>query len=383
MMRVGAIHLLLLLSACGLARGQQLTSYQTQYYTIHSDLPEERVREARVRMTRMAAEYVARTRGFSGVINGRMPFYLYGSEEAYRAAGGVPGSAGLYNQRELLVLAQDMGPRMWHTVQHEGFHQFAHQVIRGELPMWLGEGLAEYFGEAVFTGDGFISGVIPQWRLKRIRETFTANKFRSLPRIMAISRDDWNSELAIINYDQAWSMVHFLAHGEDGKYQKALGAFISLIGDNRPWEQAWRNTFGDIRGFEQKWKEYWTNLPDNPTLELYARANVATLNSFVARALTQQQRFADFAGFQQAAADGTLKSHPQDWLPPALLKQAIDQNKIFTGQGYTYALTTRRGQQVPQLICTTPDGRQIVGQFTLRNGRVANSSAEITSPPTR
>ena len=40
----------------------------------------------------------------------------------------------------------------WHTVQHEGFHQFAHAVIGGDIPTWLNEGLAEYFGEALFTG---------------------------------------------------------------------------------------------------------------------------------------------------------------------------------------------------------------------------------------
>lgn len=373
----------MLLMATSAVHAQRLTQYQTQYYTIHTDLPEEKVREARVRMTRMAGEYIERTRGFSGVINGRMPFYLYGSEEAYRAGGGAPGSAGFYNQRELVALAQDMGPRMWHTVQHEGFHQFAHQVIRGRLPMWLDEGLADYFGEAVFTGDGFVSGVVPQWRLKRIRETFAANRFRKLSEMMEITRDDWNSELAIVNYDQAWSMVHFLAHGEEGKYQRALGGFIGQLGDNRPWEQAWRSSFGEIHGFEQRWKEYWITLPDNPTLDLYVRANVATLNGFLARAFSQGQRFTDFAAFEQAAAEQTLKAHPQDWLPPALLKQAIDQSKVLARQGFTYSLTSRRGQPFPQLLCTTPDGKTITGQFTLRNGRVTASSADFILPQTR
>jgi hypothetical protein len=35
----------------------------------------------------------------------------------------------------------------WHVVQHEGFHQFVAQVIRGDMPIWANEGLAEYFGE--------------------------------------------------------------------------------------------------------------------------------------------------------------------------------------------------------------------------------------------
>ena len=66
-------------------------------------------------------------------------------------------------------MAQKMDARTWHTVQHEGFHQFAHVVIRGDLPIWVNEGLAEYFGEAVFTGDGFVSGVIPPTAMTGIR----------------------------------------------------------------------------------------------------------------------------------------------------------------------------------------------------------------------
>lgn len=374
---------LLLTSLPSIARAQDLLAYETEFYTIHTDLPADAVREARIRMTKMAGEYIERTRGFSGVLNGRMPFYLYGNADAYHAAGMPKNVAGMFNGRILIALAQDMGPRTWSTVQHEGFHQFAHQVIRGDLPMWVDEGLAEYFGEAVFTGDGFVSGVIPQWRLKRIRETFDAKKFRPLREIMEINRDDWNSNLAVTNYDQAWSMVQFLAHGEGGKYQRALGQFIGLIGDNRPWEQAWRDTFGDVQGFESKWKDFWTGLPDNPTLELYARSNLATLTSFLARAISQQQRFDDFVAFEKAATEGTLKSHPQDWLPPALLKQAFDQSKVLARAGFVYSITTRRGETVPQLTCKLPTGKTLVGKFTLRNGRIGPVSVDVLNPPSR
>ena len=33
------------------------------------------------------------------------------------------------------------------------------------MPTWLNEGLAEYFGEGIFTGDGFVTGVISPERL--------------------------------------------------------------------------------------------------------------------------------------------------------------------------------------------------------------------------
>lgn len=373
------ILFVLLLTLRNVAPAQELVEYESTYYTIHTDLPEAGVREAMIRMTKVAEEYTARTSDFSGAIRRRMPFYLYKNPEDYWATGAPKTSAGYFNGDELVALAGDMGARTWHTVQHEAFHQFAHFVIRGDLPMWVNEGLAEYFGEGVFTGDGFVSGVIPHWRLKRIRENFSEQKFRPIAELMNLTREQWNSDIAVVNYDQAWSMVHFLAHGENGKYQKAMGAFIGQLGTGRQWQGAWDETFGSTVGFEHRWRDYWTGLPDNPTIELYAKANVATLTSFLGRAISQGQTFADYAAFKKTAENSSLKYHLQDWLPPALLREALSQSQTFATHGYSYTLAiARRGDRTPQqLVCATPNGSQIVGKFIVRNGRVTNVSTEI------
>ena len=116
-------------------------------------------------MTRMAEEYHARTQGFSGDIRERMPFYPVqecrrGILQGRRAAW-IGGRLRSEYKSLMAIAGEDTQRQTWHVVQHEGFHQFAHFVIRGELPTWLNEGIAEYFGESVFTGDGFVSGVIP------------------------------------------------------------------------------------------------------------------------------------------------------------------------------------------------------------------------------
>src|SRR3954468_12999444 len=149
-----------------------LRVYESPHYLIHTDLPPAEAREAQVRTTRMAEEYVRRTAGFAGQIKGRLPFYLYKDLPDYTRAGGVEGSAGAFDGDKLMAvtLRRDDGVislATWHVVQHEGFHQFAHAVIGGKVPMWADEGLAEYFGEGLFTGDGFVAGLIPQARLMR------------------------------------------------------------------------------------------------------------------------------------------------------------------------------------------------------------------------
>ena len=99
--------------------------FPTKYYIIHSDLPLDDVKEAVLRMTRMAEEYHARTQGFSGDIRERMPFFLFKNADEYYKAGGLPGSAGVFNPNDKSLMAiagEDTQGQVWHIVQHEGFH---------------------------------------------------------------------------------------------------------------------------------------------------------------------------------------------------------------------------------------------------------------------
>src|SRR5262245_11386770 len=73
----------------------QLKQYDSPYYVIHTDLTGDDVKEASVRMTRMAEEYYNRTRDFSGQINSRLPFKLFKNRKDYIAAGAPAGSAGV------------------------------------------------------------------------------------------------------------------------------------------------------------------------------------------------------------------------------------------------------------------------------------------------
>ena len=222
-----------------------LKLYETRYYRVYTDIDPAQAREACIRMTRMAEEYHARTLEFAGDIREKLPFYLFKTADEYYAAGGLAKSAGVFNGTRLMAMADPrVGKQVWHIVQHEGFHQFVHAVIGGEIPIWVNEGMAEYFGEAIFTGDGFVVGVIPPWRLERIKKSMaTKGGFKSITAMMRLSHATWNSEMNIANYDQAWSMVHFLAHGDDGRYQEAFEKYMRLVSVGRPSEDAWNATF--------------------------------------------------------------------------------------------------------------------------------------------
>ncbi|MDB5321611.1 MAG: hypothetical protein JWN40_3242 [Phycisphaerales bacterium] len=342
-----------------------MEAYQSPYYDLYSDLEPERVQEALLRMTRMAEVYHDRTKEFSGVIRNKFPFYLFKSPADYYAAGGLPGSAGVFMVRggeaKLMAIAGEKSTNTtWHIVQHEGFHQFAHAVIGGELPPWLNEGLAEYFGEGIYTGDGMVTGVIPPNRCKRVQDEITNKRFKSIKNMMLLSHAQWNAEMDGTNYDMAWSMAHFLAHGDNGKYQSAFSSFVRDLGRNRPWDKAWEANFGSAEGFEKKWGDWWLAQDPYVTKDLYVKAAVSTMASYIGRAATQKQTFDNLEEFTKNAKEGTIKIAQDDWLPPTLITAMLDL-KDKLGKEIKYELG--KDPKTPQVIATLPDETRLVASY--------------------
>ncbi|MDP7287202.1 MAG: DUF1570 domain-containing protein [Phycisphaerae bacterium] len=348
----------------------KLNKYTTKYYVLHTDLDKDMTRQAVVRITAMAEEYFNRTRSFAGRINTRFPLYLYKNRKEYNKHPGViSGSAGMYNGRSLIATAPRPGGS-WRVVQHEGFHQFAHKVIKGHLPVWLNEGLAEYFGRGVWTGDKLVVGLISKGSLGRVQGAIKGDSLMPLGKMLEMSQKDWNSKLSSRNYLQAWSMVHFLVHADNGKYQKALSGYIRDLSTGRSSSAVFRKWFGsNTKAFQACYVQWWTRLPDNPTAELYERIKVFTLTSYLARAYCTRREFETFEAFATAASDGTFdkvfaeigKLKPMYWLPVSLLTRTMP-----SGSGKSqWSLLEKPG--FPRLKLTRSDGSSLVGSFTLGN----------------
>jgi len=379
MARVLLPALVLSVLSAAAAAQENFRSYPSKYYTIHTDLDAETVKEARLRLTLMFEEYRARTQGIGEAVKEKMPFYLFKNPADYLAQGGPPGTAGVYmpGRKRLMAIAGDrVSEQTWHTIQHEGFHQFLDAALEGEVPIWANEGLAEYFGEAIFTGDNVVIGVIPPQRLARVRRSIDEGRFASLSKMMTLSHEVWNAQMKGENYDQAWSMVHFLAHGDGGRYQQAFNGFLRAVARREPWQDAWRANFGtDVAAFEKRWKDYWLNLSPNPTADRYARATVATLTSFLARATSQRQQLETAEEFFKLAREGALKQNAEDWLPPALLADALaGADTLGTWEVQSKSSTSRK------LVLTMKDGTTLTGTFRVSGNRVKDVDVAVTDP---
>jgi hypothetical protein len=372
---------LILLSSPAFAADPILKQYESKYYLIHTDLPPLEAREAQVRMTRMADEYLLRTAGFSGQIKERLPFYLYKNRADYEQAGGIENSGGVFDGERLMAvtLRREDGVislATWHIVQHEGFHQFAHAVINRDLPMWADEGLAEYFGEGLFTGDGFVTGLIPQSRFIRVQKMLVEARAKPLAEFLAITREQWNAKIEMDHYDQAWSFVHFLAHGEDGRLQKAFTNYMRDVSRGEDTGKCYNRYLKTIPNLETRWRDWWISLPDHPTAEGYARAMLGMLTSFLARAHAQGQAFASFEELAKTPADN-LKQPTEDWLPPTLFAMAVNESAKMRLGGASF-IFVKPSDHIPSIVLTLKDGTKLAGRFSVtKDGRIDNVRTDV------
>jgi hypothetical protein len=206
-----------------------------------------------------------------------------------------------------------------------------------------------------------VTGVIPPGRCKRIQDSITKKRFKSIKSMMLLSHAQWNMELSGLNYDMAWSMTHFLAHGEDGKYQAAFSQFVRDLGHNKRWEQAWEANFGSAEGFEKRWSEWWLAQDPMVTRDLYVKATVSAMTSFIGRAATQKQTFDDLEEFTRNAKEGTIKIAADDWLPPTLITSMLEL-KARLGKEVKYELG-RDPKAPPTVTATLADNTRMVATY--------------------
>lgn len=363
-----------------------MKTYQTRYYMLHADLPPETAAEAKLRLSLMAEEYWSRTKTFGGVIRDRMDFYIFKNHEDYVDAGAPPSSAGVFigwtlgGKRGGRLMATVSSGEDWRVAQHEGFHQFIHMTMPEEIPIWANEGLAEYFGHGIWTGDAFVLGVVPPARCRRLNDLVEAGRLMSLLDMMRLSHAEWNFGLAMRNYDQAWSMVHFLAHGNGGKYQTAFATFLRDVAGGQPWEKVWIDRFGrDTDKFRNVYTAWWKPLADDPPTEPYNRALVHTLTSFLARATAMKLTFATSEEFLAAAEAGKIKPDPVKqvalWLPETLLSDALAQ----APKAGTWTLDSKGA--TPRLTLVDAQGGKFVGTYTRPEGRFVTQVAYTPPKP--
>jgi len=259
----------------------------SRFYTIKSDLAREETKRWAAHLDRMYEEYARRMANLEPRAPEKLNVMLFASQEEFlftlRARYGIDGtgSGGMFfvNDRGsglALWLENLSAQRVAHVVQHEGFHQFAYSRFGADLPVWVNEGLAEFFGQSVLFGSDFVIGQALPETVREVREAIAAGSTVSFRALLGMSPAEWNEYVrlgtASVLYAQSWSMVHFLVYADEARYREPFERYLRLLNDGVPSEAAFVRIFGeDIVAFEKRWRAYASDAQPGAFVSALAR----------------------------------------------------------------------------------------------------------------
>jgi len=123
--------------------------------------------------------------------------------------------------RELSVYSYH-GPRVREDLRHEFTHGLLHASLQ-TVPLWLDEGLAEYFEV-----EGSAAGVPHSEHLRYLQDARAEGWNPSLYQLEAIT--DFR-RLTQRDYAEAWGWVHYMLHS-DASARKVLADYVTGLRDN-------------------------------------------------------------------------------------------------------------------------------------------------------
>ncbi len=196
---------------------------------------------------------------------GRSQVLIFKTQEAYQTYAELTTNdraehtLGYFHpQYQQLLLFEDLErEQTLRVMYHEAFHQYSHHVAPA-MPIWLDEGMAEYFGASeVKKGKVVRTGLVQKERLAVMRSMLDLG-WPPVPfeRIMLMSQAEFYAEGASFHYSQAWSMVHYFFSKPDLK--KLLLGYLGALREGRSNEDAYGETFGriDLTRIEKDWLTY-------------------------------------------------------------------------------------------------------------------------------
>jgi hypothetical protein len=361
------------------AHGAERRRIDGRNYTVHTDIKTDVAEQLVERLDNIYDEYARRLSGFGANGNGapRPEAYLFEHQRDFMEFTGDPSPhvAGVFapSVNRLALYLHDR-VSLNRTLQHEAFHQFAHNTISPNMPIWLDEGLAVYFGEALWTGDHFLVGQVTPERLKRLREDIRTNRLIPFRELMAMSQAQWKQatardpERAFTQYNQSWAMVHFLAHAGSGttSYRPHMLQMLKLLHEGVPAPKAFADALSpNIEGFQDRFVEFVATMQPNEEAMMFERTRVLAHMLMLLR--DRDMRFDSIGAMRETVTKsgyrityGTGTETFQTDPDPSVYFQ--DQSgKLLPRERLYFA--PRLHAPLPDIVCRWKDGLQYRARF--------------------
>ena len=187
------------------------------------------------------------------------------------AGGGVPlvhaGLAGYCHLKtdeagnQFYELVTYEGPNLWRVLAHEGFHQFIGYEIGQQIPMWLNEGMAQYF-ETVFTiGSQFHVGQVSRSKLLYAQALIVNKQAPPLSELIQWDRATFYAN-ANVAYPMSWALVYYLVNSNGERFgQSEFRRYMQDLKYGQNDYRSFQRRFGaDINRWQADFENYILHL---------------------------------------------------------------------------------------------------------------------------
>lgn len=177
---------------------------------------------------------------------------------AYWEAKGHVHPFGIYvpgEERHFVAVRTDVqGENPYQVVYHEYTHAIMNLNYR-DLPVWLGEGLAEFFGNSTIHEKDVEIGKISTYHLLALQQS------RLIPIDVLLEADEqspyYNEQNRVsVFYAECWAIVHYLMTDPEARKRQLLSNFLTAWEASGNQLEAAQKTFGDLKKFSQAMEAY-------------------------------------------------------------------------------------------------------------------------------
>jgi len=179
----------------------------------------------------------------------------------YWEVKGHAHPAGIYvsgEERDFVALRTNIeGDNPYEVVYHEYAHAILNLNFR-DLPVWLSEGLAEYFGNSRIRDNEVNIGMPSRYLVETLQQS------RLIPIAELLRADQqspyYNEQNRVsVFYAESWAIVHYLLLDPNARQQRLLANFLKVWEASGDQVQAAQETFGDLKKFSQTMEAYARN----------------------------------------------------------------------------------------------------------------------------
>jgi len=162
--------------------------------------------------------------------------------------------AGQLNQFFAAVQLDAQGSNPYETFYHEYYHTISVPYVPS-LPLWLAEGLAEFFGHTTIEEKSVSMGDADALLIEELR----ANSLIPLETLFQVDRNSpyYNeTNKTSIFYAESWALAHYLMIGDRIAHKPMLTAYLDAMDQGKSAIEAASIAFGDLKKLDNDLRSY-------------------------------------------------------------------------------------------------------------------------------